>query len=383
MRITLGRIEALDGLRGWAAMAVVVHHLFISGGGEVIALGHPIGILIMKLALFGRHGVDFFFVLSGFLITSILLESRTDKSYFRTFHVRRMLRILPLCYGCLLVVFVLIPWLTHGASQWVTPLKTQVFFWTFTNNVLCFIDGVAFPIAPAYNLVHFWALAVEEQFYLVWPFLVFLLSPRGIVRTSLLLIVVAVLTRAGMEVVGFHTQIWYFTFARVDALAVGTCLAAVRFENGWSWEAVKRVAPQSLLLLAVLTGGLALVPRSMCVGTIEVLRYLVFALFFGSLVVVCVADQGSGALLKVISNPASRRLGEYSYGIYVYHGLLIPCFGIWFRPESIACRAQSQVAGLVWYMLWATAVSVALAAVSYHLYEKPIVNLKRHFPYGR
>ena len=159
-------IPGLDGVRGVAIIWVVLHN----------AMDRPwivSGPLFHGVALFahlGWIGVQLFFALSGLLITASLLDSQGSPHYFRNFYVKRALRILPLYYGVLLVVLVVLPRL--GALAQIDQTVRQWPLWLFVNNWT--------PSVPL-GFAHFWSLAVEEQFYLIWPFLVWRLAPRHLV----------------------------------------------------------------------------------------------------------------------------------------------------------------------------------------------------------
>ena len=162
-------IPALDGLRGIAILLVLIHHLTIY---------RPEGGLdswIAAVPLFGWCGVNLFFVLSGFLITGILLDTRDSPVFYRSFFARRVLRIFPLYYGVLFLGFVLAPLLLPMPDAYG---RHQLWLWTYLANF-------AMPFGkgePAFS--HFWSLCVEEQFYLVWPFLVRRSGLRGTMIAS-------------------------------------------------------------------------------------------------------------------------------------------------------------------------------------------------------
>ena len=159
---SLSRLPCLDGIRAVAAMMVMVFH-FVGHHGEPRA--------IVQASVIGQTGVDLFFVLSGFLITRILLASRQSEHYFRSFYARRTLRIFPLYFGFLAIYFFLLP-LLFGEP--IPPAPTQLWSWFYLENV-----PQTFVSLRTSGPGHFWSLAVEEHFYLIWPLLVFSLSRRG------------------------------------------------------------------------------------------------------------------------------------------------------------------------------------------------------------
>lgn len=160
---------ALDGLRGCAVLAVVLLHATSS-------LQHPATIAggaIKKLFSCGWIGVDLFFVLSGFLITGILVDAKGRPRYFRTFYWRRSLRILPLYYGLLVVLFVIAPAVAGPAWRaGALPSSGQAWYWLHLQNF------VSLRNETAGYLGNLWSLAIEEQFYLVWAPLILITDRR-------------------------------------------------------------------------------------------------------------------------------------------------------------------------------------------------------------
>ena len=152
------RIKILDGFRGLAILLVVGYHYF-------------------NFFSFGWTGVDLFFVLSGFLITGKLVESLGAEHYFRTFYINRILRIVPLYYIILLLFFVLIPFLLPSfvSVSFKELLHQQIYYWTFAVNIYDAVHGWPLNV----TLIHFWSLACEMQFYLLWPFIIYFFYNKG------------------------------------------------------------------------------------------------------------------------------------------------------------------------------------------------------------
>ena len=219
----LRREPALDGIRGLATLAVMLFHFTMFEQSS-----QPLFRAALGLASLGWASIDLFFVLSGFLITGILLDTKGQQHFFRNFYLRRALRIVPLCYAVLAVVMLAVS-ATVGLR---TPesrefLGRQLWLWTYTTNIEFFVSGHwNFNLGRLW-LNHFWTLAVEEQFYLAWPVIVFALSRRALVVGAVGLALGAPLLRAIMIVHGVRPGIVLtLTPCRVDALALGA-LAAV------------------------------------------------------------------------------------------------------------------------------------------------------------
>jgi peptidoglycan/LPS O-acetylase OafA/YrhL len=356
-------VPVLDGLRGLAILLVIVFHFTVTDRGA-----DGVRRVILHATNAGWIGVDLFFVLSGFLITSILLDAKGTQGYFRNFYMRRVLRIFPLYYGTLFVAFVAIP-LFHPVA-----VKHQWALWVYLANF--------FPARDS-AFIHFWSLAVEEQFYLVWPAVVLLLGRRSLMGVCVALIATALACRFQRVLTGANTELTYYMIhCRMDSLAVGALLAlAARGPAGMAALATPAKATMAVCLL--LLGGIYARnhgffgyanPRVQSIG------YTLLALFFGSLLVLTVLAGPRTVLGRTFGTPVLRFFGKYSYGIYVIHGLLHPWIKHQFPPEAMPKGALffAAVAGRI---VIGTAISVAAAVLIWHIYEKHFLKLKRFFEY--
>src|SRR6266567_1195509 len=181
---------ALDGFRGLAILLVFLVHL----DGAVSHLKDSwVGTVLILGASWGWMGVDMFFVLSGFLITGILIGSVNDRRYFRNFYIRRSLRIFPLFYGVFLLLLLLTPVLHF---EWH---PVHIIYLFYCQNIVTTFNGAAGVLRPFVDLGHFWSLAVEEQYYMIWPLIVWLLrDERKIMRLCLLLIGCSIVLRIAL-----------------------------------------------------------------------------------------------------------------------------------------------------------------------------------------
>ena len=285
-------VPALDGIRGLAIVMVMLAH-FTSYGGmhPVVALDR----LYYGIVMLGGTGVDLFFVLSGFLITGILLDSRKESGYFRNFYMRRVLRIFPLYYATLAVCFLILPFFRPGDSELSLLLQEQAWYWTYLANVRMALDGW-----PAFHAIgHFWSLAVEEQFYMVWPLAVFAVAGRRLRVLCIVLIVGSLLTRVYFWQAGYLPRINVLTIARMDALASGAFLAVAARRPGGLQIWARRARPVALItggvlvLLLLWSGGW--VPRLPVYRTIG--RSLL-AWLFASVLILAVAAPAKSAKKK-------------------------------------------------------------------------------------
>ena len=367
-------IPALDGVRGLAILLVLVFH-FSQSGYSNQATG--VRLAVQKLTGAGWVGVDLFFVLSGFLITSILCEAVGTRGYFKNFYMRRALRIFPLYFGALIVAFGVIPLLFGWQPRYAEVYRNQWALWLYVQNFVP-IDWRAFS--------HFWSLAVEEHFYLVWPAVVFFLGRRGSIAACLLMIVTALAVRIYraryFPDLAHETYIW--TICRMDSLAIGSLLALAVGGVATDLRRFARFAPWVLVAAAIGCGVLFRKHGSFSYvhQGIQAVGYTTVALGSAALLVMAVNAAPGGLLGRVFNAGGLRFLGKYSYGIYVFHNVIqhymfdhVPIKGL-----------QPLVGGSFWaayglYALIATGVSIGLALLSWHVYEKHFLKLKRFFEY--
>jgi peptidoglycan/LPS O-acetylase OafA/YrhL len=359
-----GYVGALDGVRGIAIALVLTYHYSLCAQ----RLGFEGALL--KLTNIGWCGVDLFFVLSGFLITGILYDSRNSQQYFVNFYARRVLRIFPLYYLAILFVWVLsVAWPqanilgAHGSLVWPA---------IFLTNVIVALEG---PSAVPTALLHFWSLAIEEHFYLLWPFLVMLGSRRFLMGTAVTIIVAAFSMRAALVIQGADPSTSYFlTPMRMDALAVGAfCSLGVRGPLGISglarpaWVVGAACALGILVLVAITQSVYPTKPAMQIIG------HSMLALGFGAFIVVGLAWSPLATLLNI---GVLRWLGLYSYGLYVWHYIIN--FIFFDTSMKGAFRIEGAIEEVI-YLSAAITLAFLLAVTSYHFWERPFLRLKKHF----
>jgi peptidoglycan/LPS O-acetylase OafA/YrhL len=359
----------LDGVRALAILLVIPHNI------NVLKPPYSLAILPFVTVMHaGWIGVQLFFVLSGFLITGNLLDTRQADNYYGAFIARRALRILPLYFGVLLVALVLVPLLVTPPQELRETLPNQVWLWTFLSNWTAPYGGTVTGFS------HFWSLAVEEQFYLLWPFVVARCRPAALLKVCAAIVLAALATRFLMlRAHASDDALYMVTPARMDALALGSAAAALlripaalaRLRRMTGWLAAAGLA--ALLVDAPLTDGLTSFDPNA-----ETYGYTLLALAF-ALIILVIALPTTGLLRGSSSWLAwspLRLVGRYSYGMYIFH---LP-FHV-YVGNSILHRLAPNVSngvGLT-YSLASIAVSFALAAVSYELYERRFLALKRLF----
>ncbi len=360
-----GRIAPLDGLRGLAILLVMGFHLVeVCGqwrGREWLSEG------LRVLFRPGWSGVDLFFVLSGFLITGILLDSRDSPHYFRNFYARRTLRIFPLYYAFLAVMMFLV---APASGEFDEMRRTQAWYWSYAANWLYAIDNRW--SGPA---THLWSLAIEEQFYIFWPLLVYLLSRRRVLVLCACLILGAPCLRALFLCSGSR---WLMAYAatpcRLDPLAVGALIAATIRCPGGVQAVRKWIAPMMagsfVCLAAILVWRRSL---SEMEPVTQVAGFSALAIFYGSVLASLVCWRPGNVLAAALSWRPLRFFGGISYALYLLHPMWACVFG---SHAWLSVFGQSWPARLAAYALG----SVAAAVLSWHLFEKRILKLKGRFP---
>jgi peptidoglycan/LPS O-acetylase OafA/YrhL len=365
-------VPALDGLRGLAIIMVLFVH-FIGDCQPESAFEQ----ILIKGSNYGVWGVDLFFVLSGYLITGILYDSKGSTHYYRNFYVRRILRIFPLYYGVLFLLFFVFPLLP---SVYPTGLEEsarhQAWVWPYGVNLFIALRGWwALPY-----ISHFWSLAIEEHFYLVWPLVVAVASAPTLLRICAGCAVFSLALRIVLSLAGLNEiSLQVLTPCRLDALCTGGFLAiAMRSDAREGLIRVVRpaslVLAASILLVSAFTAATHLLP-----GVFHSLRSFLIAVFFGALLLVCSHAKAGDPIGRFFNHPAMRFFGKYSYGIYVFHGIIAFFFsdkqteyvvGSWVGSHLLAIFLQASIG---------VALSVLIAVVSYEWFEKRFLRLKRWF----
>ena len=341
-----GRILQLDGLRGVAILLVLCYHCFDYG-------------FLYPVFELGWTGVDLFFVLSGFLITGILFDTKGQKGYYRTFITRRALRILPLYYG-VLVAFALVASYSH-VTNWFKDY--QLYFWTYTNNYLILQKGFLRPLG------HFWSLAIEEQFYLFWPWVILLLKPKQVIAISLTLILIGILIRLNAT----NRYITYgLPFAHLDGLLFGSMAAVfIRQEKDLLFKITDKVLPVSAVLLALyLTLYSLWGNREANTGFYQLpLSFTLIAIIYTSLMVLSLKNR---VMAKFLSNRLLLFFGKYSYGMYVFNSIFFH-YSNWAGADRLSENRRLIVYSGVFVL------TVLISYLSYNLYEVKFLRLKKRF----
>jgi peptidoglycan/LPS O-acetylase OafA/YrhL len=346
----------LDGLRFFAFFTVFIDH----------AYPEP-PLLPPRLVAFifgsGWAGVSFFFVLSGFLITYLILTEIkvTGRVDVQAFYVRRILRIWPLYYLVLLFAFAIFPFIQGSLRMgplMVGPLK-YIFF--LSNFVM--LSEVRVPLFLSIT----WSVAIEEQFYLVWPLLFFYTPPRFYRLLFPAIILLSFLFRLYWF---WNIQVLYYhTLSVISDMAIGG-MAAYYALNSKRFIKMLEGMPRRLIA-AVYAVGLCLIllHGSIFVGYWRAFERLVIPLFF---VFIVLEQNYSNSLFKMSRLKLISKLGIYTYGLYLLHPIAITLLNRFKVTDSPSAHA---------YILGTAAfgLTILLSVTSYYLFEKRFLNLKRHF----
>lgn len=352
----------IDGLRAIAVGAVFVHHLL-----------NPVYLpSLLNSVPFGMGGVRLFFVISGFLITGILLRARVEATRLdttrgfvvRQFYARRFLRIFPLYYA--VIAF---------AALINLPPTRKVFWWLASYLYNYHIVAQGWYDA---NVAHFWSLAVEEQFYLVWPWFVLFAPRKRLLSIGVAMVAVGPVSRGILVALDQYGPAQYvLTPSCLDSLGCGALLAMATNGGGVPASLVAKLARTALPIGLISSLLIKAAGTWKYGGQLEVILYdAALALFFTWLV--AAAGHGfTGVAGKALMARPVAYLGSIAYGLYVYHALLIDPLA------RLGARLGLWHNGDMRFFLVSTVASVLLASLSWHLYERPINNLKRYFPYRR
>jgi peptidoglycan/LPS O-acetylase OafA/YrhL len=344
-REILSHLPGLDAVRGIAVVLVMVSHF-----GEVLSPGGAVNYLFTKLFAAGWSGVDVFFTLSGFLITRILLATRDRSGYFRSFYMRRVLRIFPLYYLSLVAYTVIF----GGRGTW--------WYWLYIANWAQLYGVTVLP------LNHFWSLAVEEQFYLIWPLVILLArTKRQLVLTCLFAIGACAVLKFVLSPDLPTSTIYRLTPTRIDSLAMGglTAICSAEFSR---YRRQFVIAGLSIALLAAVA----------CRG-FELAKPAILAVGPAAIALVTM-----GLILSGMQQPAEvlrwiwlNKFGKYSYAMYVFHyplHLLALSRGI-----PLLAERGTTLPATIAYICVMIAITYGLAAFSWFALERRILVLKSYF----
>jgi peptidoglycan/LPS O-acetylase OafA/YrhL len=347
--------------RGFAISIVLLYHLF----------------WYSSFFRFGWIGVDLFFVLSGYLITDILLRTRENKFYFSDFYIKRILRILPLYYLTLLIFFTLSPifFLNKSLDSTFTYYsQNQSWFWLFMQNWLMIFKGSP----PEPYLTHLWSLAIEEQFYIIWPIIILIINKIKTLKKIIgVLIGLAILFRVCIWMINPHAveAYYYNTFTRMDNLLIGSLISIQLWQE--------KVIPKSIIKL-IFSSFFTLIICSVSIyGNVKqdnflfpTIGYSITAAFFGCIIYLLITNE-SKLNFWIKNLYILNYLGKISYGLYVFHlpvylviAYLLSHYSITFLPLILKSSLSISILSLL--------ATFVLSLASFYLLEKPVLDLKKY-----
>lgn len=360
--------EGLDGIRAFAVIFVMLFHFY------------PQGVLTL-----GWTGVDLFFVLSGFLITNILIKNKDKDNYFKSFYMRRVIRIFPVYYLVVIPMLLINVILLHN-RDWMNLGSYLIYFQNFTAVKSDYLFGLA----------HTWSLAIEEQFYLFFPFIIRIFSLKNSLRISVLLIIAAVILRSFFA--WYYPQVTYFQstliFTRMDSLIIGAVLPLCIS----LFEVTLKIL-NKILNIAIFISGILIVISLLNYDLSNLsdlhlsriffnygnynlstpyghFKYTILAVFFAAIIGKLAYNTSSFAnkFIALLSFKPLAYIGKISYGIYLYHWVIQEFFTLGLQKLNL----QIPVLLLVGIKI---GLSILIAAISWKLLEKPILKMKHKFNY--
>jgi len=373
----------LDGLRGFASLYVIFAHLFPNWHGH--GIGERVGRAVIDA---GWSGVDLFFVLSGFLITGILLKSKGDSAgrYFGVFYGRRFLRVFPVYYLMLVVFLIIVPRVPFFARTnyfWLVPGNSYP-YWTYLSNWREQVHA-----GTHLFLCVCWSLAIEEQYYVLWPLTVWFTSKRGLAIASIGLLGLSAALRSGLFLLRDWpaATVYHMTFTHLDGIALGSLLAIAWRDRERYGVVLDRfaglagplgAATLAVVLYAALTGQEG---AELSYAPLTIVAFPLIALFYGSLLIRSLIRPGS--VRAIFSLPFLRMLGKYSYAAYLFQ------FAAAWTVDVVLGIAHKRIPGvpaftsppgLFFKFVLQVTATYGLAALSWKVLEGPINAFKETTP---
>ena len=351
--VDLAHIRELDGVRGIAVLFVFIHHVCHL---NVPNAWSPLVQAIFRVSVYGSAGVDLFFVLSGFLITSILIKAQKRPRYYQDFYWKRTLRIVPLYLFCLAGVLLFFP---HSGAY---VLMSLLFIANLAPHF--HISGMGGP---------FWTLAIEEQFYLLWPTVIRRLSIRRIKQVALTIVVSIMLFRVGWAFTGHHD--YAFLFVRADGLALGAYIACRHriwhAQKGWAKPDAIACVCAVVLALTLFYAVSILAPSPVAVALGASLQQAAVTLLFGVVIALAVAKSGAPYLGFLRSRSLSF-FGLISYALYLLH------LWVMYTYDRFFPVATGDTLGYFIRFFIILCGAIAFSLATRYVIELPALNLRKY-----
>jgi peptidoglycan/LPS O-acetylase OafA/YrhL len=357
-------MKQLDALRAFAVFGVLYHHWVHNNTKPLFFFKYAIN--------WGSMGVDLFYVLSGFLITGILLKNKieidngneTILSSIKTFFFRRALRIIPIYYLTLVVTFVFA----------ITPVRETI-WWH-----ICYVSNFYFAQRGSWHgyVSHLWSLSVEEQFYLIWPWLIFLVPRRRLFGILIFVIALAPLFRQVCSMMNANSMFAHVvTLGNMDLFGIGALLSYLK-----TFDQINTEKAKIYLKLCLTLGGFmfcaSLLLKSLGIGNSLGIFYRTFEAFFFCAIINKASNGFEGITGAVLEFKPFLYLGKISYGIYLYH-MFVPSF-IWKILNALQVSGPKSTSSS---FLVYTSATIIIASISWYTIEKPITVIKNKYEESR
>ena len=362
-----GRIKQVDGLRGYAVLLVVAFH-YLNNQLEKTAGVRPLNAIekiLFKATSIGWCGVDLFFVLSGFLIGSILLENRKSASFFKTFYIRRFLRIIPIYY-VLLIIFMLLQHTSFyrtDAYMFEYPVPIGYYFVYFQNFYMSSVANFG-PQA----LTPTWSLAIEEQFYLIIPVIIYFLSNKQLRYFVVFCLVVAWASR-------YYSPNFYAKYtllpSRIDSPIIGLLIALLFQGNKFQHFFESKQFQNYTAIFAVLALG---VYTTVNVG---IFNHTILAVMFGMILIATIYAK-NGLFYRILTQKSILYVGKVSFFVYLFHQPINQLLQLAFLNNKYPMLATTKDIVVTIISFGAT---LALAEISFRFFEAPLIKYSHRFKY--
>ncbi len=374
----LENIKNLDGIRALAVLIVCFAHFFQVNENYLYSDSKYLGIFLFKFSQIGLNGVNLFFILSGFLITRILLNSKDSKNYFKTFYLRRLIRIFPLYYLVLILSFFILPYFIGIDEPGKNIISNQIWLWSYTSNLssIFFFSGWDLSLNfPSFG--HFWSLCVEEHFYIFWPFLIYFMSIKNLKKSLKIILICSFLLFLFNK--HFDSQLVFLKWSSIKysgILSLGG-LIAIYDNSSIKSTYIYSISKKTFFpLLFVFLISSLIIPRNFLY--FDFINIIFSSLFF-SVLIICAINKNK-VIEYLFNNRILSFIGKLSYGIYVYHGLIRPYLSKYILPQ-VTHICNESILTIVVYTIISTLISIIIAYVSWILIEKQFLKLKTKFDY--
>lgn len=360
----LKHIKSIDGLRAIAILLVLFYHCTPDRNPHLGIESIP-----LKIAALGWSGVDLFFVLSGFLITRILLTYKEKNTPYKSFFTNRLLRIVPAYYCALIIIFIVIPLVS---TREITDALLIARHFLYISNF--------YYVGDIYDgriiIGHFWTLAVEMQFYLVFPFLIFFL--KKYVHQTILGIWIAFLICRSITFATSDNTILLsiMTTFRIDGLLLGAFIAAFPHSLLKYKVSFLIVLSCSIAYLSYI-GWYVLSSIAFKIGHVFSIHQIFIPIAINILYAqILIFSLSSKFFSPILESQILSSIAKYSYGIYIYHYIIYPAMLDKIYPFVVEICGRSNTSAILFFLIMCI-ISMLVAYISFHLIEKHFLQLKK------